>query len=62
MAVLAISHAWLINDDRLVIDPTWVGEKFAGATYFGVVFDEEFVMEIAEKTKRYGILDTDYLK
>ncbi|WP_026736149.1 hypothetical protein [Fischerella sp. PCC 9605] len=58
---LAVSHAWLVNDSEEVIDPTWFGKKFKGSTYFGVVFDREFVMEMAEKTRSYGILDSDYM-
>ncbi len=58
---LAVSHAWLVNNAMEVIDPTWIGNKFKGSTYFGVVFNREFVMEMAEKTKSYGILDSDYM-
>ncbi len=56
-----VSHAWLVNDSLEVIDPTWIGNKFKGSTYFGVVFNREFVMEMAEKTRSYGILDSDYM-
>lgn len=58
---IAASHAWLLNDEAEVIDPTWTGEMFAGCTYFGVVFDTEFVFDYANKTKHYGILDNDYM-
>ena len=57
---LAVSHAWLVNDDSEVVDPTW-DEKYTGCTYFGVVFNKKFLREIALKTKHYGILDNDYL-
>jgi hypothetical protein len=58
---IAASHAWLLNDKAEVIDPTWTGEMFPGCTYFGVVFDTEFVVSFAAKTRRYGILDNDYM-
>jgi hypothetical protein len=58
---LAISHAWLVNDSLEVIDPTWIGKRFKGSTYFGVIFNRQFVMEMAEKTRSYGILDSDYM-
>lgn len=58
---LAVSHAWLVNDSLEVIDPTWTGEQYKGSTYFGVVFDQEFVFEFARKIKHYGILDSDYM-
>lgn len=58
--LLAIPHAWLVDDNCEVIDPTW-DEKYTGCTYFGVVFIEEFVRKTALKTKHYGILDNDFL-
>jgi hypothetical protein len=56
---LAIAHAWLINDAGEVIDPTW-RDKAPGATYFGVVFDSEYVFEVGKITENYGILETNY--
>jgi len=58
---IALSHAWLVNDNMEVIDPTWTKETSAEVAYFGVVFTKKFVMETAAKTKCYGILDSDYL-
>jgi hypothetical protein len=57
----AISHAWLVNDNLEVIDPTWIGERFQNSAYFGVVFNKNFVREISFKTCSYGILDSDYM-
>jgi hypothetical protein len=57
---LAIAHAWLIDDAGEVVDPTW-SEGSTGATYFGVVFDSEYVLEVGEKDERYGILENDYM-
>jgi len=53
---ITIAHAWLIDENSQVIDPTW-NEYYTQSTYFGVVFANEFVREIALKTKCYGILD-----
>lgn len=58
---IAASHAWLLNDDSEVIDPTWTGKMFTGCAYFGVVFHTDFVVSFAAKTKCYGILDNDYM-
>ncbi|MCC5640864.1 hypothetical protein LC593_34570 [Nostoc sp. CHAB 5844] len=58
---LAVSHAWLVNNDGDLIDPTWIGKNFKGSTYFGVVFNNDFVVEMAQKNKCYGILDNDYM-
>ncbi|BDI20990.1 hypothetical protein ANSO36C_67920 (plasmid) [Nostoc cf. commune SO-36] len=57
----AVPHAWLVNNAMEVIDPTWIGNKFKGSTYFGIVFNRQFVMEMVEKTRSYGILDSDYM-
>lgn len=54
--LIPIAHAWLVNDDSLVVDPTR-NEDFTDCTYFGVVFTKEFVRKTAIKTKYYGILD-----
>lgn len=58
---LAVCHAWLVNDSLEVIDPTWIGKKFKGSTYFGIIFNTEFVREMAEKNRCYGILDSAYI-
>lgn len=58
----AIAHAWLVNEKGQVIDPTWWKETdLQNCAYFGVVFDEEFVMEMADKLKVYGILENDFM-
>ncbi len=57
---LAISHAWLIDDRGWVIDPTW-SDRTTGCTYFGVVFNFEYVVEAATKTGHYGVLGSDFL-
>lgn len=58
---IAISHAWLVNDAFEVVEPTWNEKKSTGYTYFGVVFNKDFVLDFAIQTKHYGILDSDYL-
>lgn len=57
---LVVAHAWLVNDRGEVIDPTWrEPQSFVNPIYFGVVFDWEFVMEVAAKTEMYGVLEND---
>lgn len=55
-----IAHAWLVDTQSQVIDPTW-NENYVDPTYFGVVFTREFVGKVALKTKQYGILDNYYV-
>ena len=57
---MIIAHAWLVNGQGEVIDPTWRDpQSFINPIYFGVVFNWEFVMEVAAQTKMYGVLDND---
>jgi hypothetical protein len=58
---IPIIHAWLVNDNLEVIDPTWIDNRFQNRSYFGIVFTEDFVLEIADKTCCYGILESDYM-
>jgi hypothetical protein len=58
---IPIIHAWLVNDNLEVIDPTWIDNRFQNSSYFGIVFTEDFVLEIVNKTRCYGILDSDYM-
>jgi hypothetical protein len=39
---IILSHAWLVNDNMEVIDPTWVEEMSVEVAYFGVVFTKKF--------------------
>lgn len=56
-----LSHAWLVNDNLEVIDPTWIGKRFQNCAYFGVIFTDDFVLEMLDKTGSYGVLDSDYM-
>jgi hypothetical protein len=58
---IPIIHAWLVNNNLEVVDPTWTKEGLENCTYFGVVLTEDFVLEMTEKTERYGILESDYV-
>ncbi|MBD2132587.1 hypothetical protein H6F47_09145 [Sphaerospermopsis sp. FACHB-1094] len=58
---IPIIHAWLVNKNLEVIDPTWIGDRFQNCTYFGVVLTDDFVLEMTGKTERYGILESDYV-
>ena len=49
---IPVHHAWCIDQDERVVDPTWNH----GTAYFGVCFTHEYVHERARKTGCYGIL------
>ena len=57
---LPLPHAWLVNHQGEVIDPTWSKpESFIEPIYLGVVFDWDFVRKVAIESEIYGILDND---
>lgn len=49
--LIPLEHAWLLDRDGLVIDPTWPEE----CEYFGVPMKDEFVLEMATSIQHYGI-------
>lgn len=53
---LAIAHAWVIDRDGKVIDPTWKD----GDHYFGVAFTPLFMYKVVSKTRHYGIFGNLY--
>lgn len=57
-SLIPLAHAFLINPDNQVIDPTWSDKK--GATYFGVRFSRDFVYDVALRTGHYGIFESLY--
>lgn len=58
---MSFAHAWLVNDKGQIIEPTLLKKEDANCAYFGVVFDTEFVMDMAEKLRVYGILENDFM-
>ena len=51
---LPIHHAWVVDKAGNVIDNTW---KTPGSVYFGISFDNEFVMSVIVETETYGVMD-----
>jgi hypothetical protein len=57
---ISIDHAWCIDADGVVIDPTLDAERPDFATvggYFGVPFRTDYVRKAALANKFYGLLD-----
>ncbi len=50
---LPVLHAWCINQDSEVVDPTWED----GDEYFGTSFDLNYVRKVILKRKKFGVLD-----
>lgn len=51
-----IDHAWCINADGIVIDPTLKPDKEV-TDYFGVPFQTDYVRKAILRNKVYGLLD-----
>lgn len=49
--VIPIEHAWCIDDQGNVVDPTWS----SGESYFGVAFKTSAVLRAATETGVYGL-------
>lgn len=59
-AIIPTEHAWLVDSNGNVIDPTWGAEYSKGRCphdYFGVAIPIETVLKICLKTRRYGVFD-----
>ena len=51
--LLPLQHAWCVDVDGNVIDPTWDN----GESYYGVVFELQYVLDVAQARRKYGVLD-----
>lgn len=55
---LPLAHAWLIDDNGRVVDPTWSG----GSGYFGLALSTAELAEYLAISEQYGILDSLWSK
>ncbi|MCK3776864.1 hypothetical protein MZK49_08955 [Ensifer sesbaniae] len=51
---IPMQHAWLVDADNKVIDPTW--RDVADNLYFGIVFETSFVLDLLRIKQSAGIL------
>ncbi len=52
---IPLEHAWVLDREGRVIDPTW---KSPGEEYYGIEFDIPFVNQIIYEKGTYGVLDS----
>ncbi len=53
VSFIPVLHAWCVDNDNNVIDPTWED----GKAYYGVVFPLSYVSKTIVKRKAWGVLD-----
>lgn len=57
-SIIPTLHAWCITKDCKVVDNTWKHDKNApNRGYYGVWFPTDYIMQIAYKRGKYGIID-----
>ena len=51
---IPLEHAWVLDPNGVVIDPTW---RTPGEQYYGIEFDIPFVNQVIHEKGTYGVLD-----
>ena len=57
---IAMFHAWCLDDDGRVVDPTW--EEPEQCVYWGIPFAEDFVYELLRHYDLYGFFTADEME
>jgi len=52
-SIIPVLHAWCVDKQGNVIDPTWG----TGKAYYGVLFTKDYIMKTAMRRKIFGIID-----
>ena len=60
--VIPVMHAWAVDREGRVVDPTWAAcehntGKLPGSAYFGVPFVWAFVAETMVRSEHFGVID-----
>ena len=57
LSIIPVMHAWCLDKDGNVIDPTWANFAFEkGREYFGIAINTKYLITHLCKTERYGSL------
>ncbi len=52
LAMMPVHHAWVVDSENRVIDPTWKG----GSEYLGIPFDRDYLLASVTKSGMYSIM------
>ncbi len=52
--VIPVHHAWCVDIDGNVIEPTW---REVGGDYYGIPFDSDFLNDTVARTGHWGLID-----
>jgi len=59
--VIPVMHAWVVDQDGVIADPTWKVEErlkdYEPSGYYGVMFSHQQCIDIMFKSGQYGMLD-----
>lgn len=63
VGVIPVMHAFCIDVEGRVVDPTWYGKSERGRTptlgteYFGIAIKKDYLVKTLIKNERYGVID-----
>lgn len=61
VGIIAVEHAWCVDLQGNVIDPTWTERpqklSATGQEYFGIAFKSMYLQEALRKQKYFGLID-----
>ena len=55
--IIPVMHAWCVDAQGQVLEPTWPPALWKGADYFGIPFSREFLKQRLMTQEYYGLLD-----
>lgn len=59
LGLIPVQHAWCVDYDGFVVDPTWCGGKNPklGTEYFGVKINTQYAQDAVIKNRMFGVIE-----
>lgn len=57
ISIIPVMHAWCVDLQGNVIDPTWNNGTAVGSEYYGIAIKAMYLQERLVKQKHYGLID-----